>query len=898
MSNEQKYSVTTPKTTYGIKVNPKKDNQILDEWNAYNLYNRMRSATDNKDFILHDGPPYANGNIHIGHALNKTLKDITNRYQYINGRNINYTPGWDCHGLPIEWKVEEMYRKNGKNKDDDLREFRDDCRKYAQDWIDTQRNEFKSLGIVADWDQPYTTMSYSNESAIVQQLHKFLMADLLVQKNKPIMWSPVEKTALAEAEVEYKDINTKSIYVSSPILNSNLKTDNVHAVVWTTTPWTLPGNQAIAINPEMNYVVLHMTNENKYYLLCDSLVDDFYNNIEYAHLATVIETIKGNDLLGAKVKHPIYDHSVEIISGDFVTDEQGTGLVHIAPGHGMDDFELGIENNLDTTSIIDDNGCYTSAVKVFEGVHVYKANDEIITYLTNIGNLIHVFEIIHSYPHSWRSKKPVIYKTTPQWFIDVGRFKQHSLDAIDTVRWFPEHGRNRLYSMLENRNEWCISRQRAWGVPIMIFVDCQTGNLLKDYKTNEKIVSEVKKHGCDIWFEQPNTYFIDDPDVARRCVKVTDILDVWFDSGCTNAFVLNNQRADLYFEGSDQHRGWFQSSLLVSTALGGIAPYRDVVTHGFVMAGKNQKMSKSDKNGITPIKVTQQYGTDVLRMWAGMSDYTTDLTINDGILKQIDEQTRKIRNTIRFCLGNLQDTESPNAIDYSKLPYLEKYMVNRMVQLKSLIIGHIEQYQYSKIMNLLIEFCNELSSLYFDVRKDSLYCDGKDSIKRQSTLYVLSLVFDFLTLFMSPIMPFSVYEAIKCRGKDIDYFCTRTIDNLGLPITHCDESLMEKWVYYKLLRSKVMQKLEELRSNSVVKSGLETEVILHMDPNNYANVEENDMSLCDLFIVSKVKLVKNTNGEPMYVEVNKYNGKKCPRCWVYHEEDTVLCSRCDNVEDD
>ena len=668
MKVDYKNTVFLPKTDFAMKANlATREPEFLEQWNNIDLYATLRrQSKDRKKFILHFGPPYANGHIHIGHALTETLKDIVNKTYQMLGYDAPMVPGWDCHGLPIEWKIEESYRDAGLNKDDvDLLEFRAECRTFAAKWVDVQKEEFKRLGIIPDWKAPYSTMDFKTEARIIEQLGKFLLNGSLYQGQKPVMWSVVEKTALAEAEVEYNDHTSDSIYVAFPITKTPLPIlKNCAAVIWTTTPWTLPGNRAIAYGDDIEYSVLKMDKHQNPVLIATDLVTDFLSQLEI-ETYELLGTLKGNTLSGVVCAHPLhghgYDFPVPFLPGDHVTTEAGTGLVHTAPGHGLEDFELGEKFDIEVPLTVGDDGRYYDSVPEFAGVHIFKANPKVIEAIEKKGLLLHTTKIIHSYPHSWRSKAPLIYRTTAQWFISMDKsdLRSNALKAIEQVSWVPTQGKNRIRSMDESRPDWCLSRQRAWGTPMTLFIHKQTREVLRDAEVHARIVDAVAIEGGDTWYTSEASRFLGSKYNADDYEKVTDILDVWFDSGCSHEFVLKDREeltwpADLYLEGSDQHRGWFQTSLLEACGTIGEAPYRQVLTHGFTLDEKGHKMSKSQGNTVAPTTVINSLGADILRLWVVSVDYTEDHRIGNEILKYQEDIYRRFRNTLRYLLGALE----------------------------------------------------------------------------------------------------------------------------------------------------------------------------------------------------------------------------------------------------
>ena len=789
MTTDYKSTVFLPQTGFPMKAGlPKLEPEILARWQDMDIQALHRKAAKGKEkFILHDGPPYANGHLHIGHALNKILKDIIVRTQQMLGRDSNYVPGWDCHGLPIEWKIEEKYRKMKKDKDQvPIIKFRRECREFAEQWIDVQREEFKRLGVIGDWDNPYTTMSFSAEAQIVRELGKFLMDGSLYRGAKPVMWSPVEKTALAEAEIEYHDHTSTTIYVRFPITKaSQPEIEAAAIVIWTTTPWTIPGNRAVAYGPDIDYAVVEVkeTAEGSLAKVGEKLV------IAEARLETalaefgittpnVIATFKGSDLEGTVCRHPLagqgYDFDVPALAAGFATTEEGTGIVHIAPGHGSDDWELGTANAIEVPETVGEDGCFFDHVPLFAGQHVYKVNDALADTIENTGGLLARGKLSHRYPHSWRSKAPLIFRNTTQWFISMEKtgLRDKALKAIEETRFVPPSGQKRLRDMIETRPDWCVSRQRAWGVPITVFVNKETGEPLRDPVVLERIVETVEGEGADAWFSSDPSRFLGDDHNAKDYEQVMDILDVWFDSGATHTFVLEDRDdlkwpASLYLEGTDQHRGWFHSSLLESCGTRGRAPYEAVLTHGFVMGEDGSKMSKSTGNIVSPQDVIDQHGADVLRLWVVGSDYSEDLRIGPEILKRNADIYRRLRNTLRYLLGNLVGFDESKRVGQDEMPELERWVLHRLWQLDRHLRQACDDFQFHPVFDELHNFCAvDLSAFYFDVRKDSLYCDPAGDPKRRAAQTVLDEVFNCLTAWLAPFLCFTAEEAWQARYQE------------------------------------------------------------------------------------------------------------------------------------
>jgi len=918
-----------PRTSFAMRAGlPEQEPLILNQWSEKKIYESLRNQSKGKEkFVLHDGPPYANGHLHIGHALNKILKDFVVRSQQMLNKDSSYIPGWDCHGLPIEWKIEEQYREKGLNKDEvDIIQFRKECREFASKWIDIQREEFIRLGVIGDWSNPYTTMSFNAESTIVKEFFKFLENGSLFRGSKPVMWSTVEKTALAEAEIEYKEHKSTWIYVKFPILESN-DPDllNASVVIWTTTPWTIPGNRAIAFGEDIKYSLFKVDDisDDSHAQKGDLLI--FASDLEEAVKSECriksFNKIKDiEDISSLKCSHPFrdggYDFNVKLYSADYVTLDQGTGLVHIAPGHGPDDYELGVKNNIDVPETVDGDGKYFDHVPIFAGKKIFnedgsdaEANVAVIIELKNNKALVGKGSLRHSYPHSWRSKAPVIFRNTPQWFIgmEANELRKKALDSIEKVKWFPDQGKKRIFSMIENRPDWVVSRQRAWGVPLSIFYEKKTGSPLINTELNKKIIKLFAEEGSDAWFKYSKEEWLEGYEDPNNFEKVDDILDVWFDSGCTHAFVLEDNDepwpASLYLEGTDQHRGWFHSSLLESCGTRGTAPYESVLTHGFVLHEDGAKMSKSSNNIVSPAEVIEKSGADILRLWVANSDFSEDLKIGSEIIKSNVDTYRRLRNTIRFILGNLSDFSEGSSLEYSDLTDLDKYILSQLAILEKNVLRNYEIFEYQKVFTLIFNFCtNELSSFYFDIRKDSLYCDSKSSKIRRSTQTVLDILFHHLLRLLAPILCFTIEEAWQSRmGSNTsihnENFCS--IDE-----TWIRNDLDESWSFYKKLKRLINGAIEVERKNKTIGSSLEASVILFINDDKKINLVNNEM-VEQVSIVSKIEIKKEGLPQNCYtldddksigVVVSRVDGHKCERCWKYFSKLTDnVCIRCKEV---
>jgi len=902
--------INLPSTSFPMKANlPAKEPEIIKFWEEINLYQELRSKSKGRDkFILHDGPPYANGHIHIGTALNKILKDIVVRFNQMMGKDAPYVPGWDCHGLPIEWKVEEEYKKKGKNKDTiPVNEFREECRQFAASWIEIQKKEFNRLGVNGDWKNHYTTMSKSSEAQIAREISKFIINGGLYRGFKPVLWSVVETTALADAEVEYYDHTSNTIYTKFLIKSGPEKFMNSSVVIWTTTPWTIPCNRALAFNNKINYSIIKINNNEKI-IIAEKLVDKVLVDCKITNFE-IVESFSGSELKNIICNHPFkeigYTFDVPMLDGNFVNLEQGTGIVHCAPSHGPDDYYLCLNNNIQAFDTIDDKGHYTKNIIKFAGTHIFKADDIIINELTNSNSLLGKGKLKHSYPHSWRSKAPLVHRATPQWFIsmETNKLRQKSLTAIVNTKFYPAVGQNRLRSMIETRPDWCVSRQRVWGVPLPIFISKKTGKPLADEKVLEGIAKIFEEEGSDSWFIRKPQDFLGKDYNAKDYEQVRDIVEVWFDSGSTHSYVLDKRPeltwpANLYLEGSDQHRGWFHSSLLESCGTKGTAPFQNILCHGFVVDGKGQKMSKSLGNVVMPEEVIKNFGADILRLWVVASDYSEDLKIDKAILNQHAESYRRIRNTLRFLLGNLNDkllNDDFTKIDYSNLSSLEKYILLQVYELDLRFRDYINSYNFHKIYVELLNFCTlDLSAFYFDIKKDILYCDSENSLRRNKCLEVLNVLTNFLLKWFSPILAFTSEEAYQVI-KNKNYKSIHLQDFPIIPSTWNNSEVKNKWIGIKKVKQVVNAAIEDIRNTKIIGSSLEANVIVYLKEEYLNLIKEEDLS--EIFICSEAKaepLINQSNLfslkdiEGVAVKIVKAKGQKCPRCWNILEK---TCSR-------
>jgi len=945
-------TVFLPKTDFPMRGSlPQKEPELLARWKAMDLYGQIRKQSKGREqFILHDGPPYANGNIHIGHALNKILKDVVVRSYQMLGFDSPYVPGWDCHGLPIEWKIEEQYRAKGKDKDDvEKLQFRAECRNFAQHWVGVQSEEFQRLGVLGDWKHPYLTMTLKAEAQIVREIHKFLLNGLLYKGVKPVMWSVVEKTALAEAEIEYQDHKSTTLWVKFPVIKTANKTlEGAGIVIWTTTPWTIPANRAIAFG-KFDYAVLQveevaegaLAKVGDKLVVAESLIDQFSKDAKLARI-TKVATLKQSDLTGVVAHHPFrgragsegyFDYDVPLYFGDFVTTDAGTGFVHIAPGHGEDDFNLGQKHKIKFDETVGDDGRYLPRVKGFEGLYVYKpdgkvgeANGAVIKALLEANALLAKLNITHSYPHSWRSKAPLIFRTTPQWFIAMDEkaegqqqtLRQLAMKAISDTEWYPGAGENRIRGMIEQRPDWCISRQRAWGVPIALFVNKKTNEVLKDKAVLDRISKAFDQDGADAWYKRPAQDFLGDTYKVDDFQQVFDIVDVWFESGATHAFCLNQALgssewpdlkwpASLYLEGSDQHRGWFHSSLLESCGTMGRAPYDKVLTHGFTLDEQGRKMSKSMGNVVAPQEVYEKMGADILRLWVVASDYSQDLRIGPEILKQIGDLYRRFRNTLRYLLGALDGMSLSEQLPLKEMPELEQWVLHRISQMDGVIRADIQKFDFNHMLTELHNFCNvDLSAFYFDVRKDSLYCDSTENSRRRATRTVLEHIFNHLMVWLAPFLSFTAEEAYQMHnGTTEGSVHLHTFPSV--PKEWRNEALGEKWDKIRSVRRVVTGVMEVARNDKKIGSSLQAHPTVYMKPEHKALLDGLDFA--EICISSSITLTAGAAPAGAYTlndvadvgaVTDIAQGAKCERCWrvlpeVGQQKHTDLCIRCDEV---
>jgi isoleucyl-tRNA synthetase len=970
---DYKATLFLPDTAFPMRAGlPKREPEWLARWERLGVYDRLREKAGRPPYVLHDGPPYANGHLHIGHALNKILKDFVVRSQQMMGRDSRYVPGWDCHGLPIEWKIEEQYRARGKSKDDvPVTELRAECRRFAEHWIEVQREEFKRLGVTGKWDDPYLTMDFHAEAVIADEFMKFVMNGALYQGSKPVMWSPVEKTALAEAEVEYRDHQSHTVWVKFKIVSSGgidfghtqldraererqLQLMSASVVIWTTTPWTIPQNRAIAFNPVVAYGLYEVTGRPEEcwaqigdrYLLADALAESVLAQARLTpSMWRRLRDVRADEVHTLGCAHPFssmegadgeWDYDVPLLPGDHVTDETGTGFVHTAPSHGDDDYALGRIHGLSMTHNILEDSSFAPHVPFFAGLQIFdakgkegRANRAVIDKLVEAGALLARGRLTHSYPHSWRSKAPVIYRNTPQWFVAIDKplddgmdahgltIRERALNSIDRlVKWTPQSGRNRLYSMMEARPDWVLSRQRAWGVPLTCFVRRLPDGgveLLRDEGVNARIVDAFEAEGADAWFAPGAAARFLAPDHdPSEWEQVTDILDVWFDSGSTHAFVLRDRAdgmrpASLYLEGTDQHRGWFHSSLLQACGTMGRAPYEAVLTHGFTLDENGLKMSKSLGNTVAPQDVVSQYGADILRLWVAQTDYTVDQRIGPEILKGAADSYRRLRNTLRFLLGALARFDERERVEPEAMPELERWVLHRLAELDEAVRRGYEAFDFQGVFQQLFAFCTvDLSSFYFDIRKDALYCDAASSRRRRAARTVLAALYDRLVTWLAPILPFTMEEVWLERHPG-DEASVHLEDFPATPAGWRDPGLARRWEAVRRVRRVVTGALEVERRDKRIGASLEAAPVVHVDADAAALLAAVDFA--DVCITSAITVTAEAapadaflleDAPGVAVAPLRAEGAKCARCWkvlpeVGRQPHPHVCGRCDAV---
>ncbi len=968
---DYKDTLQLPSTDLPMRANlPNREPALLAQWDRLGVYHRLRKKAGRPPFILHDGPPYANGHLHIGHALNKILKDLVVRSQQMMGKDSRYVPGWDCHGLPIEWKIEERYRAKGSQKDDvPIIELRRECREFAEKWIEVQKAEFKRLGITGNWEDPYLTMDFSSEAVIAEEFMTFLMNRILYQGSKPVLWSTVEKTALAEAEVEYHDHRSNAIWVKFPVVPHASAgaadtgvPDKASILIWTTTPWTIPSNRAVCYNPKLSYGLYEITaapeenwvSKGEFLVVADKLSDEIFSAVRVSATKRLKGVAKG--LGSVKCAHPFrglvsrdeaeynrWDFEVPVLEGEHVTDDAGTGFVHTAPSHGDDDYRIGLEHGLSMTNNVMEDGTFRADLPFFGGLDIYtprgkegKANKAIIEKLAETGTLAARRTITHSYPHSWRSKAPLIYRNTPQWFAAIDRkvrdgldkfgetIRERALNSIDTfVEWTPPTGRNRLHSMIGQRPDWVLSRQRAWGVPLTCFVKRgaepnSDDFLLRDERVNARIAEVFREEGADAWYEKnAKIRFLGEYHDPEHYEQVFDILDVWFDSGSTHAFALRDRGdgaadgiADLYLEGTDQHRGWFHSSLLQACGTTGGAPYRGVLTHGFTLDEKGMKMAKSLGNTVAPDKIVKQYGADILRLWVAQSDYSSDLRIGSEILKGVTDSYRRVRNAFRFILGNLSGFSESERVPLEQMPELERWILHRLAELDLIVRHGYEKYDFQGVFQALFQFITvDLSSFYFDIRKDVLYCDSPADLSRRAARTILDALFYRLTTWLAPVLAFTMEEVWLNRlpGKE------SSVHLVDFPETRAewiDKRLAHKWKKIRQVRRVVTAALEVQRKDKVIGASLEAAPAVYLENEEDLEILKS-VKFADVCITSDIVLTASPapadafrmpDQQGVAVEFEKSVGNKCERCWkILPEVGTFghadACRRCNSILD-
>ena len=911
-------TLNLPKTSFKMKANlAQKEPMTVRDWNKGKIYEKsLREG--NEFFILHDGPPYANGDIHIGHALNKVLKDIILKYKRLRGYNSPYIPGWDTHGLPIEWKIMEELGEKAKNMTPI--QIRQECKKYALKWIEKQKEEFVRLGILGNWDNPYITLKPEYEAEQLKVFKEIYENGYVYKGLKPVYWSPTTETALAEAEIEYKDVESNSIYVKFQglkDLTDRLGVDEASIVIWTTTPWTLPANLGVFLHPEFEYGLYKTEKGNL--VVAKELAEAVFKIIDTPY--ELIKEFKGTELENTHYIHPFAGREGLVMVGDYVTVDAGTGAVHTAPGHGVDDYNYSRKYGLGILSPVDDKGHMTKEAGKYEGLFYAKANKMIVEDMEESGHLLHHSKFVHSYPHDWRSKKPVIYRATEQWFINVDEsdVRENALNALKDIEFVPEWGKNRINAMLETRPDWTISRQRVWGVPIPLFYNTETNEVVYESEIMDRVIEMVKKEGTDIWWKYEAEEIIGEELLEKynfkgiKLRKERSIMDVWFDSGVSHRGVLIPRGlprpADMYLEGSDQHRGWFQSSLLTSIASTKDAPYKRVLTHGFVMDGQGRKMSKSLGNTIVPKDIIEKYGADILRLWVSSVDYREDVRISENILQQMSDAYRRIRNTARFLMGNLNEFNyAEDKVEYKDMLEIDKWAMHKLEKLKETTTNHYDKYEFYSLFQEITYFCSiEMSSFYLDIVKDRLYCEDKNSLERRSAQTVLTEVLKVLVRVISPVLSFTadeIWERIpEALKEETSVHLSSWIEANS---EYKNEELDKKWKKIHELRKEVNRKLEAERQEGLIGHSLDAMVLLNITNEEYIFLKDyTEGEVADLFIVSQVKFVNellgNSEIEGISIGVKKASGEKCERCWKYDEEvgkhsvHTDVCPRCASV---
>ena len=920
---DYKTTLNLPKTDFPMKANlVNKEPEIINRWKSEGLYNIIRQQSQaRKKYMLHDGPPYANGNIHMGHALNKILKDIIIKSKQMSGFDAPYVPGWDCHGLPIEHKVDkELGKKKREMTQVEIRKF---CRKYAERYVNIQKEEFARLGVMGEWDDPYLTMNYDYEATTVREFGKFALNGGLHRSKKPVYWCNSCGTALAEAEVEYEDHKSPSIYVKFPVVSDisqvlpSLKGKKVFFVIWTTTPWTIPANLGIALNPEYEYVAAEVNGE--VLILAEGLFNvcmESFGIEEY----TIIEKFNSRPLENQKARHPLYDRESLVVMADYVTLEAGTGCVHTAPGHGREDYETGLRYGLEVYSPVDDSGHFTDDVEFFAGKEVFSGNDDVIEKLREIGALIKVESISHEYPHCWRCKRPVIFRATEQWFISMEKndLRKMALEEIKKVKWIPAWGEDRISLMIANRPDWCISRQRAWGVPITVLTCEDCGQMVMSQEIIDHVVSLVEKEGADVWFSEPEENLVPPETKCPGCngnkfKKETDILDVWFDSGVSHAAVMEHRGhlsspADLYLEGSDQHRGWFHSSLLCSTGTRGVAPYKSVLTHGFVVDGKGKAMHKSAGNVVAPESLIKKYGAEILRLWVAGEDYRDNIKVSNEIMQRLTEAYRRIRNTCRFLLGNLDGFNPENdRVPCDEMMELDRWALHRLQEVNERILKAYDTFEFHVIYHTLHNFCViDLSSFYLDIIKDRLYVSPPGSLARRSAQTAMQEILEVIVRLMAPVLSFTADEIWQHMMKTDSFTSVHTSMFIPVKEEYKDKMLAERWDKILKLRKEVTKALELARTNKLIGHSLNASVTLELPEDLKVLLAPYMNELHSIFIVSSIKSAPvDSEGsylseeiEGLKIKVESSSDEKCERCWMHastvgnYSDHPGICERC------
>ena len=921
---DYKKTLNLPKTEFPMKANlVNREPELINKWKSEGLYNIIRQQSqDRKKYMLHDGPPYANGNIHMGHALNKILKDIIIKLKQMSGYDAPYVPGWDCHGLPIEHKVDkELGKKKIEMSQVDIRKF---CRKYAERYVDIQSKEFERLGVMGEWDNPYLTMNYAYEATIIREFGKFALNGGLFRSKKPVYWCNSCRTALAEAEVEYEDHKSPSIYVKFPVVSDisqvvpALKDKKVFFVIWTTTPWTIPANLAIALNPEFDYVAAEIDN-GEVLILAEGLFDICMDSFGFEKYK-ILDRFNSKILENQKARHPLYDRESIVVLADYVTLEAGTGCVHTAPGHGREDYETGLRYGLDVYSPVDDSGRFTNDVGFFAGQEVFSANNDVKQKLREAGALVREDTISHEYPHCWRCKRPVIFRSTEQWFISMEKndLRKKALEEIKKVSWFPSWGEERISLMIANRPDWCISRQRAWGVPITVFFCRDCDRMVISQEIIDHVVGLVEKHGADVWFSEPDANLVPSETCCPGCggknfKKETDILDVWFDSGVSHAAVMEQREylsspSDLYLEGSDQHRGWFHSSLLCSIGTRGVAPYKSVLTHGFVVDGKGKAMHKSAGNVVAPETLIKKYGAEILRLWVAGEDYRDNIKVSDEIMQRLTEAYRRIRNTCRFLLGNLDGFDpEKDRVPYHEMTELDRWALHRLQEINERILKGYDIFEFHVVYHTLHNFCViDLSSFYLDIIKDRLYVSPPESVARRSAQTAMYEILDVLVRLMAPVLSFTADEIWQHMTKSDKFTSVHT--SLFIPVKedYMDQTLAERWDKILKLRKEVTRALELARKDKLIGHSLDASITLELPDDLKSLLVPYMNELHSIFIVSSVKPA-TLDGDDYYsseeiqglkIKIESSSDEKCERCWVHdstvgsNHDHPGICGRC------